>query len=141
MAKLSFLTADTAAEEGDWVSPGLEYDDLEIRTRGYTDKYQDALRQRLFVAAKRHSGQVDRIPENDRREIGAKCLLQHVTMDVRNLHHEDGREVTFDELKQMVLEPRFRPLLDACYAAANLVHARRQSDLEEAAGNSERPSA
>jgi hypothetical protein len=141
MAKLSQLTADAATEEGDWVSPGLEYDDLEIRTRGYTDKYQDALRSRLFVAAKRYSGQVDRIPEADRREIGTKCLMQHVTLGIRNLQHEDGRDVTFEDLKVMVHEPKYRPLLDACYAAANIVQSRREADLEIASGNSAPPSA
>lgn len=136
MAKISAVTADEAAEdEGDWIAI-LECDDLEVRTRGYTDRYQDLFRQKTQRAARAYGNDPARIPEAIRRKIGTDCLLAEVTLDVRNL---EG--CTFDDVKRMVYEPRFRPLLDHLYAAANIMQARRASDLEDAGPSSVGPSA
>jgi len=136
MAKLSAVTADPAAtDEGDWIDI-LECDDLRIRSRGYTDRYHDALRTKLQRAARAYGGDVSRVPEGIRRKLSTEALMDHVTLDVENL---EGVDIA--KLKEMVFEAKFRPLLDHCYTAANIMQARREADLEEAGPSFASPSA
>jgi hypothetical protein len=67
-------------------------------------------------------------------------VIEHVVLDVRNLEHDDGTKVTFDEFTQMLRDPDYAELATACSAAASQVGKRRATDLEDAAPSSEHPS-
>jgi hypothetical protein len=136
MAKLSaFKTDSKAIHEGEWIRVGEEYDDLDIRTRGFTDAYFDAQAAKQRKAAVGFGGDVSKLPSALRRQINIECLLAHVVLDVRNLQHDDGRNVTFEEFKEMLRDPDYGELLSACFKAASMVGQRRAADLEDAAGN------
>jgi hypothetical protein len=141
MAKIStFKINSRAQKEGEWVPPGEEYGDLEILTRGLTDPYFDAQAARQRRAAVGFNGNVDKLPLAIRRAINLDLLIEHVVLDVRNLEHDDGTKVTFDEFTQMLRDPDYAELATACFAAASQVGKRRATDLEDAAPSSERPS-
>jgi hypothetical protein len=142
MAKLSSFRQDSRAiQEGEWVRVGEEYDDLEIRTRGFTDAYFDAQAARQRKAAVGFGGDVTKLPSAIRRQINVECLIQHVVLDVRNLTHDDGRPVTKEEFYDLLRDPDYAELVIACFRAASLVGQRRAADLEEAEGNSASASA
>jgi hypothetical protein len=141
MAKLStFKTNSRALKEGEWVRPGEEYGDLEILTRGLTDTYFDAQAARQRRAAVGFGGNVDKLPVAIRRAINLDLLIEHVVLDVRNLEHDDGTKVTFDQFTQMLRDPDYAELATACFAAASLVGRRRAVDVEDAVPSSAAPS-
>jgi hypothetical protein len=136
MAKLSSFKQDAKAiAEGEWVRVGEEYDDLEIRTRGFTDAYFDAQAARQRRAAVGLGGDVSKLPSAIRRSINVDCLIQHVVLDVRNLTHDDGKPVTHDEFCDLLRDPNYAELVVACFKAAGKVGQRRTADLEDASGN------
>lgn len=142
MAKLSqFRTDSRAINEGEWIRVGDEYDDLEIRTRGFTDAYFDAQAARQRRAAVGFGGDVSKIPSALRRQINVEALIAHVVLDVRNLNHDDDRPVTKDEFADLLRDADYSELVVACFRAAGQVGQRRQADLEDAVGNSESASA
>lgn len=139
MAKLSqFKQNSRAIQEGEWVRVGEEYDDLEIQTRGLTDSYYDAQASRQRRAAVSLGGDVSKLPSAIRRRINIECLIEHVllTPPVRNLQHDNGREVTGAEFEDMLRDPDYPELFLACFKAAAQVGQKRAEDLEEAKGNS-----
>ncbi|MFT8245195.1 hypothetical protein [Roseomonas sp. BN140053] len=139
MATLASLTAaETADPEGDWIAPGGDADDIEVRTVGFSDAYTDAQARRHRRLAQAYGGDVTAVPVALMRKANLDCLLQHSVFGLRNLKGEDGQDLPFEEVKRMVYEPRFRPLADAMFAAARLATARRKADIEDAEGNSER---
>lgn len=143
MAKLSqFKQNSRAIQEGEWVRVGEEYEDLEIHTRGFTDAYYDAQAARQRRAAVSLGGDTTKIPSAIRRAINIGCLIDHVLLSppVRNLQHDDGRDVTADEFEEMLRDPDYPELFLACFKAASQVGQRRGGDLEEAKGNSPQPS-
>jgi hypothetical protein len=136
MAKISaFKTNSKAINEGEWIRVGDEYEDLEIHTRGFTDAYYDAQARRQRRAAIPLNGDVSKLTNAQKRAINTEVLIEHVVLGVRNLAHDDGREVTFAEFQDMLRDPDYAELLLACYRAAGQVGQRRAADLEEAVGN------
>jgi hypothetical protein len=137
MAKLSkFRTDSRAIQEGEWIVVGDEYEDLEIRTRGFTDAYFDAQAARQRRAAVSLGGDVSKLPSGLRRQINIDCLIQHVVLDVRNLEDDKGQPVTAEQFHALLRDPDYSELVVACFSAAGKVGQRRQADLEDAVGNS-----
>lgn len=137
MAKLgSFGRSRSALDEGEWVSPGDEFDDLEIKTRAYNDAYTDLRAQKLRREARRYGGDIGKIPNAVQRGIIVDCLVAHCLQDVRNLEGEDGAPVPFDAFVEMLKDPRYGDLFVAATAAPARVGLTVGDDAEEAEGNS-----
>lgn len=142
MAKISSFRVDTKAiESGEWVSPGEEFDDLEILTRGFTDAYTDSRSARTRKAAIPFGGDVSKIPSVVGRNILVDCLVRHVLLDVRNLQDDDGESVKFPAFCTMLGSGDYPDLLRAAVQAANKVGVAKATDTADAVGNSPTPSA
>lgn len=141
MAKLgSFGRSRSAMDEGEWVSPGDEFDDLEIKTRAYNDAYTDLRALKLRREARRHGGDIGKIPNAVQRAIIVDCLVAHCLQDVRNLEDDDGTPVPFDQFAEMLKDPRYGDLFIAATAAPAKVGLASAEEAEEAEGNSPAPS-
>ena len=137
MARLaSFRVDHKKLEGGEWVRPDEEFDDLEIRTRGYTDAYTDARAAKLRRAALPYGGDVSKIPNAEQRDIIADCLVAHCLLDVRNLENDDGQPVSFARFCEMVRDPAYPDLWAAATRAPALVGRIRAGEAEDAVGNS-----
>ena len=142
MARLSAFKVDSnLVETGAWVSPGEEYDDMEIRTRGYTDTYYNALNARNRRAAVGFGNDVVKLPNEIRRDIQIDCLIKHCLLDVRNVVDDDGKPVDFARFCDMLRDKDYSQLVVASMTAASLVGRQVAQDKEDAAGNSAQPSA
>lgn len=142
MARLSgFKINSKAIENGQWVSPGEEYDDLQILTRGFTDLYTDARAAKLRRAALAYSGETTKVPNSIQREILVECMIEHVLLDVRNLTDDQGSPVDFARFCDLLRDPDYADLVTASIRAASLVGKQRLADTKDAAGNSATPSA
>lgn len=146
MASLTRYRADIARiNDGEWITVGQDGDEFEIRTRGFTPRYRDALNQLCRQAAREANrrlqpGQLaytpDALPPTMFDKCQGQALAEHVTLDVRGLTHDGDRPVTGDELRDMLRDPeQFSGLLVLAIGAAARVHADRQSESTEA-GNS-----
>lgn len=142
MAKLSsFRTNSKAIQEGEWVKVGEEYDDLEIKTRGFSDVYFDAQAAKQRRAATGFGGDVTKLPSALRRSINVEALIAHVVLDVRNLTDDAGKPVTKDQFCDLLRNDDYAELVVACFKAAGQVGQRKAADIEDAVGNSRLPSA
>jgi CTP:molybdopterin cytidylyltransferase MocA len=142
MARLSNFKIDSkAVQAGAWVSPGDEYDDLQILTRGFTDAYTDARSAKMRRAAVQFNGDQAKIPNATSRAITVDCLESHVLLDVRNLADDAGAPVLFPAFCDLLRNPDYADLLTACIKAAGQVGVRKVVDLEDALPNSPPPSA
>lgn len=136
----SFRTDSSAEEQGAWIEPGEEFDDLRIKTRGFTDVYRDAQAARLRRAAVPFGGDESKVPNAVRRAVLIECLVKHVVLDVENLEDENG-PVEFAQFCEMLRNPDYKALVTAVLKAASMVGLQQQADLEEALPNSAAPSA
>lgn len=136
MARLAAFRVDSVAiENGEWKSPGEEYDDLEIRVRGLTDSYFDAQAAKLRRAALAHGGDASKVSNAVHKQIRAECLAAHVVLDVRNLAGPDGQPVTAEQFKALLLEPDYGELVIAVLKAAAQVGRGAAAELADAKGN------
>jgi hypothetical protein len=135
MAKLSKFTINSKALlDGEWVSPGEEYDDLMLYLRGFTDAYADARNTRMRKVAMAFGGREDRIPTERSRDILVDCLDKFVVLDVKNLQHDDGKDVTRDEFIGLLRTPAGAELLVATINAASRVGRVAAEAVDDAAG-------
>ena len=142
MAKLTSFKVDSkTVEQGEWVSPGDEYDDLMILTRGFTDLYTDARAARMRRLAVGYGGDERKVPNKLARAAVADALIQHVLIDVKNLAKPDNTPVTFAEFCEYIKNPDYSDLFKAAVAAAAMVGMSRKQDVQDALGNSAPPSA
>ncbi|HEY0184124.1 MAG TPA: hypothetical protein VGC09_15050 [Rhodopila sp.] len=142
MARLNaFKVNASAIESGEWIKPGEEYDDLEIKTRGYTDSYFDAQAQRMRRAALPFNGDINKVPVAVARDIRIECLIKHMLLDVRGLVDDAGAPVTFDAFCGLLRDPNYGQLAVACMTAAALVGRLSAQDRADASGNFAAPSA
>lgn len=136
MAKLSSFRVDSkAVEEGEWISPGSEFDDLEIKTRGVTDAYNDARNAKMRRAAVRYGGDLAKIPSAVTRGITVESLLDHVLLDVRNIDDDSGNPVSFAQFAEMLHSPDYIDLVVACLKAAAIVGLSKANAIEDAKKN------
>lgn len=142
MAKLSAFRVDSKAREmGEWIKPGDEFDDLEIHTRGFTDVYTDARAAKLRRVAMGFGGDERKIPAALVRSIVVEAMISHVLLDVRGLRDEHGKDVDFARFCLLLRDPDYSPLFDAAVRAASMVGLANMTEAQDAAGNSETPSA
>jgi hypothetical protein len=137
MANLASVTAAELPPEGEWVAPGGDMEDIEFLTVGFTDAYTDMQNRRHRRLAQAHGDSIANVPVKLLRKANLECLLAaRCVTGIRNLSNADGQPVTWDEVKTMVFDPRYRPLADGLFAAVRLASQRREADLEDAEGNS-----
>lgn len=133
-----FRTDSRAIMMGEWVLVDeVEYGDLEIRTRGFTDEYFDAQSRRQRAEAKRLGVVVENLPSGMKRKINVDCICEFMVLDVRNLtiKAEGDRPILIEEFYDYLRNPDFPELIVACFRAAGKVGQSRDVDVEEAVGN------
>lgn len=137
MAKLTNFRSDSKARnEGEWRSPGEEFEDLEVRVRGLSyDKYQDALAARQRKAAQSLGGDVSKLPAAIARRIVIDCLNDFIVLDVRNLEDASG-PVDVERFKVLLQNPDYDQLVSGVIRAAAQVGQQKPEDLLAALGNS-----
>jgi hypothetical protein len=134
MAKLSNFRRDSAAiEAGEWVELP-EWDNLRIRTRGFSNAYKDAMALRRRRAAMAYGGDEARIPASVMRNITIEGLIKDLLLDVADLTDGEGRPVSFEEFCSLLRNPDYEELGYACIDAASRVGKRQGYDMEDAAG-------
>lgn len=119
--------------DGVWKKPDLD-EELEIKTKGFTDPYFDkqALRQRR--AAKGFGGDIERLPAKLKRQINIESLIDESLMDVRGLKNGDS-VVSFDDFCEMLRSGDYPSLVALAFVAANMAQEDRDEDRKDAAGN------
>jgi hypothetical protein len=140
VAALRDFRIDTRAiQDGAWIRVNESlYGDLEILTRGFTDEFVDANKQRTKHLASRYGGDSDRIPNADMRELNASLLREYLVLDVRNLTDDDGEVVKAAEFHGLLGDPAYGQLARACWDAAGRVSTQSAEQLEGAVKNSHR---
>lgn len=113
------------------------YDELEIKTRGYTDAYLDARTRRLKKAAEKYDGDIDLIPNGERRQINGELLRDYLVLDVKGVWHDKEKQnpVTADEFRALLGDPSYDRLTSACWRAVGLVQVAATTQQQDAEGN------
>ncbi|MDN7354345.1 hypothetical protein [Acetobacter senegalensis] len=113
------------------------YDELEIKTRGYTDAYLDARTRRLKQAAEKYDGDIDLIPNGERRQINGELLRDYLVLDVKGVWHDKEKQnpVTADEFRALLGNPSYDRLTSACWRAVGLVQVAATAQQQDAEGN------
>ncbi len=141
MAELKSFRVDAEARQnGAWVRVGDEFDDLEVKVRGLTDRYHDSVAARSRSAARSLGGDTAKLPSAIARTIVINALCEHVILDVRNLKDGD-HEIGVEAFKLLLQQEEYYDLVLAVLRATQQVGIARQDDLKEATGNSALPSA
>lgn len=136
MAKLKdFRRNSQAFEEGEWVRVADEFDDLEVKVRGYTARYHDLRNAKMRRAATPYNGDVSRIPSAIADAIVLECLLACIFLDVRNLEDEHGKPVTREGFIELLRDPDYRQLVNAVLVAAGKVGQMNELEKADAEGN------
>lgn len=136
MARLSSFRVDSKAiEDGQWISPGSEFDDLEIKTRGVTDQYNDARNAKMRRAAIRFGGDITKVPSAISRGITVDCLIEFLLLDVRNIVDDEGKPISFGPFCDMLHLPDYIDLVVACLKAAAIVGLSKANEIEDAKKN------
>lgn len=134
MANFSSLKRNpTAFKEGAWKHPDPDMD-LEIQTRGLTDAYYDRQAAKHRKAAKSFGGDVDKLPLAMKRRLNIECLIAECLLDVK-MKDDDGKDVTFEEFCEAILDPDCVDLANAAFTAATMVSNERNADAKELVGN------
>lgn len=150
MASLSsiLLSADRI-KGGAWVPVHTPTGDtFDIRTRGFTPAYRDALAQlRLDAARDANKGAEpgqwiitpDTLPPSVADGCQAKALIAHCLLDIRGLFHDDAgaKPVTLAEFTALMLDPiSGAGIVRLVAEAAGSVTIAREDQVREAVGNS-----
>lgn len=123
-------------EGGDWVDMIPDCGDLRIRTRGLGNADWRRLQQQKLAALPRRDRRNGIVPEAI-EAINLDCLVETCLLDWANLTGADGAPLPFSKetARKYLADPRYRPLLDACYFAAREVAERRAEEQEDDAKN------
>ena len=127
-----------AMREGEWVSPGEEYGDLEIQCRALAYDYLD-LQRAMIKRAAREAGGEDRIPSEVMARINTDCLIEKGLLGVRGLT-EGGVPVSFARFCEMLRNPGYGELTNVAFIACSKVGRQKAAEAEDAVGNSPPPS-
>lgn len=128
-----------------WVTVDTDDGPFEVETRGYTRAYRDGLNaaRRQLVQARNRKLSPGQTPitesdlaASDHDRLMGAALAEHCVTNVRGLTHEDGRDVTADELRQMLRDPADCPvLLGYVIQAVSWAHDQARQRADAAAGN------
>lgn len=136
MASISGFKKNSAAlTAGEWVSPGEEYADLTIKTRGYSHAYRDKSAARFRRAAAKFGGDLSKVPSEEQTALITELLISELLIDVRGLSDDEGNTIDVEKLKVLLRDPDYGNLLLACQQAAGKVGEVRDADLNIALGN------
>lgn len=136
MAKLSAFTVNSRAqEEGEWIAPGDEFDDLELKVRGFTPSYYDEQARLTRRAAVQFDGDTTKVPRAKTRDILISVLRSNVFLDVRNLADGDGNVITGEQFSALMANPDHGDLVVAVMRAAARVGRAKAAEVEENRGN------
>jgi hypothetical protein len=130
----TFTRNPTAMRDGEWISPGPEYDDLELKVRYLGHDFLDMVAAKRRVLSRRHGGD-DRIPSADLARINTEALVAHGILDVRGLTNGSGADVTIAEFRQLLLDPDNAELVNVVFTCCNRVGRARDDDLADAVKN------
>lgn len=147
MAKLSAFKLNAAAiSDGEWITVGVGADTFEIKTRGFTSRYRDALNSlRRDAARKANRGLVpgatpftpDSLPPTLDDLCQGEALAQYCVLDVRGLQQDDGTPVSIEDFRQMLTDrDSYVSLLVLALNAASSVGQARTEEAQAAAKNS-----
>lgn len=137
MAKLSTFGRNAKAmREGDWVNPGAEYGGLEIKTKAMNADYADFRTGALRLAVRAEGGNEQKVGAEVRNRIDIEALNTKCLLDIRGLEHADGKPVSIDEFKQMILLPEYGELAIIAFQCAGQVGRVNAAMAQEAEGNS-----
>lgn len=135
MATLKSFRRDARAmREGDWVSPGAEFDGLEIRCRFLGFDYADAVALKTRQSARLPGGE-DRLTSEQRSRINLDAMIETALLDVRGLQDDTGAPVPFADFIDMLRDPAYGQLATLAFQCCMMVGRQRETDRQDAAGN------
>lgn len=130
----SFRRDAKAMRDGEWVSPGPEFGEVEILTRAMLPAYFDAVNAKTAREARRVGGEA-KIGQAFRNKVIVDCLIEHCLMDIRGLENDDGSPVSFEQFCDMIQQEEFSELATMALQATNQVGRSRDDELADALGN------
>lgn len=135
MKTSSFKRDARAMRDGEWVSPGPEFGEIEIKTKAMLPSYYDAMNAKTAREARRAGGEA-KIGQAFRNKVIVDCMIEHCLMDIRGLEHDDGTPVLFAEFCEMIQDESFSELATMAIQATAQVGRSREDELVAAVGNS-----
>jgi len=136
VALLGKLRVDrNKVQDGEWKSPGEEWEDMQLLVRGQTDQYRDAVAARMRAAARDYNDDTRRVPSKIARAIVVECLIEFVFIDVKNAELRKGEPIDAAQYIELMRSEDYPTLVDAVLVASGMVGRTRAADLEEAKGN------
>lgn len=126
--------------DGEWVSPGPEFGEVELKTRAMLPAYYDKLAALTAREARRVGGE-NKIGMEFRNRSICACLVEFCLQDIRGLEHDEtGQPVTFPEFCDMILSEDYAELATMAIVATSQVGRAREAELEDATKNLPKPS-
>lgn len=132
--------------DGDWEDVAVDGEAFRIRTRGLTVRYQDRLHALHMEACKLLNRAVrpgdptyvpETLPASVRAQNQARALSEECVLAIEDLLHDDGRQVTVEEFREMLCDTLEYPFfLNVALGAALKVHGRREETTKAVEGNS-----
>lgn len=135
MELISLKRDSKVVSEGMWVKDIPMLGDVEIKARGWSSRVVMEARaelERKVPASDRHPDM--RVKAEVGFTIWRTMISEAVLVDIKNLT-ENGKEITLEEVRKMVLDPDYEPLADAIAWAGNFVDRVRSEKKEIAAKN------
>ena len=131
----SFRRDARAMRDGEWVSPGPEFGEVEIKTRAMLPAYYDKLAALTAREARRVGGE-NKIGMEFRNRSIVACLVEFCLQDIRGLEHDNGEPVTFEQFVEMIGQEDYSELATMAIVATAQVGRSRDDELSDAVGNS-----
>ncbi len=135
MKVTSFRRDAKAMRDGEWVSPGPEFGDVEIKTRAMMSAYYDSLNAKTAREARRVGGE-NKIGQQFKNRVIIEAMIDHCLLDIRGLEHDDGTPITIAEFRDMIREEDYAELATMALQATIQVGRQRDDELQDAVGNS-----
>ena len=131
-----------AMRNGQWQKLGPEWGDVEVLVRAQGGHYVDDLAARRRTLARKHGG-MDNIPTEAESEAITEATIKCLLMDVRGGPGDNiaGEPITLANFSTLMRNPGAVGLVNAVLSASGRVGYAREDEKEEAAGNSQQPSA
>lgn len=131
MVKLLKLRRDAQRiNDGEWVRPGEEFEDLELKIRGYTFEFTDARAERFRAAARKYGGDINKVKGKESHAIVVSTIKDYLLLDVRGVVDQDGTEIGIEKFKELLGDMNWQMLVRACIEAAGQVGQERLEDDE-----------